>query len=158
MINTHLHFDHCGQNSVFRGVPVYVQRAEAEHTRRTARELWDWFGFMDADFELLDGDAPIAPGVRVIATPGHTPGHQCVLVESAPGEVSDLLIGDAVYTAAYYADPERTDLARGQAADLPAWRDSVRRIHAQRAANVRFCHDDTVLGPGGGPAPRRGPN
>src|SRR5215813_14913470 len=83
VVNTHLHFDHCGQNAVFRHAPFYVQRAEVERAKVESRDLFDWFGFMDARFELLDGDAEIVPGVHVIATPGHTSGHQSVLVHLA---------------------------------------------------------------------------
>jgi N-acyl homoserine lactone hydrolase len=143
VINTHLHFDHCGQNSVFPHAPVYVQRAEAERAERESKELWDWFGFMNARFELLDGDAEIVPGVRAVATPGHTVGHQCVIV----GDATDLLIGDAAYTPASYSDPDRDarDLVPGQAADVPTWRDSIRRLHAAGPARVHFCHDTAVL-------------
>jgi len=56
VINTHLHFDHCGQNAVFGHAPFYVQRAELDRMQREAGELYDWFGFMNARFELLDGD------------------------------------------------------------------------------------------------------
>ena len=48
------------------------------------RELYDWFDFMNARFELLDGDAEVLPGLSVITTPGHTVGHQCVVVSSPP--------------------------------------------------------------------------
>src|SRR5487761_496083 len=94
VINTHLHFDHCGQNAVFKHAPCYVQRAELDRARREAPELHDWFDFTGARFELLDGDTEILPGLRVIATPGHTPGHQCVVVRADDGAF-DLLIGDA---------------------------------------------------------------
>src|SRR5215472_5610456 len=85
VINTHLHFDHCGQNAVFSHAACYVQRAELDRARRESRELYDWFGFMDARFELLDGDAEVLPGLSVIATPGHTVGHQSVVVQSGAG-------------------------------------------------------------------------
>ena len=85
VINTHLHFDHCGQNAVFKHAPFYVQRAELDRAQRESPELYDWFGFMDARFELLDGDTEILPGLSVITTPGHTAGHQCVVVQSADG-------------------------------------------------------------------------
>ena len=85
VINTHLHFDHCGQNAVFKHAPFYVQRAELDPDAAGGGELYDWFGFMDARFELLDGDAEVLPGLEVITTPGHTSGHQCVVVRGAGG-------------------------------------------------------------------------
>ena len=146
VINTHLHFDHCGQNSVFPHAKIYVQRAEAERAERESRQLWDWFGFMNARFELLDGDAEIVPGVRVVATPGHTVGHQCVMV-GQPSAPTDLLIGDAAYTPVYYSDPDYAEenLVPGQAANVAAWRDSIRRLRAAAPARVHFCHDIAVL-------------
>src|ERR1700756_3200069 len=61
VINTHLHFDHRGQNAGFRPAPVYVQRAELSRAQRESPELCDWLGFMDARFELLDGDVEVLP-------------------------------------------------------------------------------------------------
>ena len=104
VINTHLHFDHCGQNAVFAHAPVYVQRAELARAQREAPQLCDWLGFMNASFELLDGDAEILPGVSVITTPGHTAGHQSVVVRAADGS-ADLLTGDAAYTPRQYREP-----------------------------------------------------
>jgi N-acyl homoserine lactone hydrolase len=154
VINTHLHFDHCGQNSVFPHAPIYVQRSEAERAERESARLWDWFGFMNARFELLDGDAEIVPGVRVVATPGHTVGHQCVIVAGVearsgtePGGACDLLIGDAAYKPVFYADPDRDagELIPGQAADVEAWRGSIRRLHEVKPARIHFCHTAETL-------------
>ncbi|HYW27030.1 MAG TPA: MBL fold metallo-hydrolase, partial [Terriglobales bacterium] len=89
VVNTHLHFDHCGQNAVFRHAPFYVQRAELDRARQEAPWLTDWFDFAGARFELLDGDAEVLPGVRVVATPGHTSGHQSVVID---GDGEELLI------------------------------------------------------------------
>ena len=83
VINTHRHVDHCGQNAVFSHAPFYVQRTELDRMRREASELHDWFGFMNARFELLDGDTEILPGLSVVSTPGHTSGHQCVVVRGS---------------------------------------------------------------------------
>ena len=144
VINTHLHFDHCGQNAVFRHAPFYVQRAELDRARREALQLRDWFDFAGARFELLDGDTEILPGLEVIATPGHTEGHQCVVVRG-DGGAFDLLIGDAAYTPRVYEDPGTDKLPSGQASDLPAWRDSLRRIQALSPDRVHFCHHTDVI-------------
>jgi N-acyl homoserine lactone hydrolase len=143
VINTHLHFDHCGQNAVFKHAPFYVQRAELDRMRREAGELYDWFGFMDARFELLDGDAEVLPGLEVITTPGHTSGHQCVAVRGDSGAF-DLLIGDAAYTPRQYADP-LGPLPDGQASDVATWRDSVHRIRSLAPERVHFCHHTDVV-------------
>ncbi|MBV9444653.1 MAG: N-acyl homoserine lactonase family protein [Streptosporangiaceae bacterium] len=148
VINTHLHFDHCGQNAVFKHAPVYVQRAEVARCRRESPELYEWFDFMNARFELLDGDAEILPGLSVLATPGHTVGHQCVVVSSsaarpAPGGGDDLLIGDAAYTPAVYTDPELR--VRGQASDVDAWRASLSRVRSLAPGRVHFCHHTKIV-------------
>jgi len=140
VINTHLHFDHCGQNAVFRHAPFYVQRAELERARRESAELSGWFDFAGARFELLDGDAEILPGLSVIATPGH----QCVVMRSGDGP-PDLLIGDAAYTPREYAGPLDQKLPPGQAADRPSWEDSIGRVRAMAPARVHFCHHTDVL-------------
>jgi len=144
VVNTHLHFDHCGQNAVFKHAPFYVQRAELSRARTESPELTGWFDFMNARFELLDGDAEVLPGLRVIATPGHTVGHQSVLVESADG-LSDVLIGDAAYQPRQYLDPLSDDLPSGQASDVRAWRASVAKIMSAEPDRVHFCHYSDVL-------------
>ena len=143
VINTHQHFDHCGQNAVFSHAACHVQRTELDRAKRESRELYDWFGFMDARWELLDGDTEILPGLSVVTTPGHTVGHQCVVVSSADGQ--DLLVGDAAYTPRQFAGPPDADLPPGQAADPVAWRGSLGRIKSLAPARVHFCHHTDVL-------------
>jgi glyoxylase-like metal-dependent hydrolase (beta-lactamase superfamily II) len=143
VINTHLHFDHCGQNAVFPHAACYVQRTELDRAKRESPELYDWFDFMNARFELLDGDADVLPGLSVITTPGHTSGHQCVVVQAADGP--DLLIGDAAYTPALYLGPPDEDLPPGQASDPAAWRDSLQRIRSTGAGRMHFCHHTGVI-------------
>jgi len=143
VINTHLHFDHCGQNAVFKHAPFYVQRAELDRARRESPDLSGWFDFMGARFELLDGDAEILPGLSVIATPGHTVGHQSVAVAAGDGP-PDLLIGDAAYTPREYAGPLDQELPPGQAADRASWEASVGRVRSMAPSRVHFCHDTAV--------------
>ncbi len=112
--------------------------------QRESPELCDWFGFMDARFELLDGDTEVLPGLAVIATPGHTVGHQCVVINSARG-AADLLIGDAAYTPRQYSGPADRDLPAGQASDPATWRESLQRIHSMSPARVHFCHHTDII-------------
>jgi N-acyl homoserine lactone hydrolase len=144
VINTHLHFDHCGQNAVFKHAPFYVQRAELDRARRESPDLSDWFDFMGARFELLDGDAEILPGLSVVATPGHTVGHQCVVLRAGDGS-ADLLIGDAAYSPREYTGPLDQKLPPGQAADRPAWENSLGLVRSLAASRVHFCHHTDVL-------------
>jgi N-acyl homoserine lactone hydrolase len=145
VINSHLHFDHCGQNAVFKHAPFYIQRSELERARSEKDGVSEWFDFAGARFELVDGDAQIADGVRVVATPGHTVGHQSVIVDTPDGGA--VMIGDAAYTADIYQDAENADLAqwRGQYSDREAWSDSLRRLHGMQPHTVHFCHDTKVV-------------
>jgi N-acyl homoserine lactone hydrolase len=147
VVNTHLHFDHCGQNAVFKHAPCYVQRSELLRSKRESPELYEWFEFASARFELLDGDAEIVPGVSVMATPGHTVGHQCVVVSAGSDSDSgaDVLIGDAAYTPAVYLDPALSSRIPGQAADPDAWQESLSRVRALGPERVHFCHHTDVL-------------
>src|SRR5262249_21783871 len=91
----------------------------------------------------------IAPGVRVIGTPGHTAGHQSVLVSVADG-AEEVLIGDAAYTSVQYSGPANAKLPDGQASDRNAWAGSLERIKTVGPAAVHFCHDAAVLHGGAG--------
>ena len=95
IINTHLHFDHCGGNRLFAGVPIYLQRAEREAAREPGYTIPEWVEFDGATYVELDGAAEILPGVRVLPTPGHAPGHQSVCVDTDDGLV--VVAGDVAY-------------------------------------------------------------
>ena len=95
VVNTHLHFDHCGGNRLFAGLPIYVQRAEREAAREPGYTIPEWVEFEGARYVELEGEAEVASRVRVLPTPGHTPGHQSVLVETEDGLV--VVAGDVAY-------------------------------------------------------------
>ncbi len=145
VINSHLHFDHCGQNAVFKHAPFYIQRAELERARREKSPTSEWFDFAGARFELMDGDAQIADGVRVVSTPGHTVGHQSVIVDTPDGGA--VMIGDAAYTADIYRDGDTADLSiwEGQYTDRGAWTNSLHKLHDIHPHAVHFCHDTQVV-------------
>ena len=83
VVNTHLHFDHCGGNHLFAGKPIYVQRQELEDARTeddyTIRE---WIDPPGVRYVPVDGELELVPGVRLVPAPGHTRGIQIVVVES----------------------------------------------------------------------------
>jgi N-acyl homoserine lactone hydrolase len=145
VINSHLHFDHCGQNAVFKHAPFYIQRGELDRARKEETLTSEWFDFTGARFELIDGDAQIADGVRVVATPGHTVGHQSVIVDTPDGGA--VMIGDAAYTSQIYRDVDDADLSGwgGQYQDHNAWSRSLRRLHDLHPHSVHFCHDTKVV-------------
>jgi glyoxylase-like metal-dependent hydrolase (beta-lactamase superfamily II) len=120
VLNTHLHFDHAGGNTVrgadgvvrpsFPDARHVVQRRELDfaHSRNerirasylpenfdpiTEAGLWD----------LVEGDGVVTEGVRVVPTPGHTPFHQSVLIESE-GDVACYL-ADGCPTSAHIPLP-----------------------------------------------------
>jgi N-acyl homoserine lactone hydrolase len=95
VINTHLHFDHCGGNRRFAGTPTYVQRAELE-AAVAPDYLEEWVRFPGESYVELDGDAKLFDGVSVLFTPGHSPGHQAVLAELDDGLT--VLGGDVTYS------------------------------------------------------------
>src|SRR5256712_7839367 len=104
IVHTHLHFDHCGQDRAFPGVPIVVQRAEREAANVAGHTVPGLVGFPGARYELVDGDSEIAPGVSVLATPGHTVGHQSVVVRTDDGLV--LVVGQAAQDARSFATGE----------------------------------------------------
>ena len=73
VVNTHLHFDHCGGNHLFAGRPIYVQRQELEDARTeddyTIRE---WVDAPGIRYEPVDGELELLPGLRLVPAPGHT--------------------------------------------------------------------------------------
>jgi N-acyl homoserine lactone hydrolase len=83
VVNTHLHFDHCGGNHLFAGRPIYVQRQELEDARTeddyTIRE---WVEAPGVRYEPVDGELELLPGLRLVPAPGHTRGLQVVVVET----------------------------------------------------------------------------
>ncbi len=93
VINTHLHFDHCGCNQYFKNATLYVQRTEwiAAHNpvRGTAHLYYEPYFSKKVisyfQWKFLDGETEIYPGLIVIPTPGHTYGHQSVLLNTEQG-------------------------------------------------------------------------
>ena len=95
VINTHLHCDHSGGNFRFKNARFYVQKTEGEAAFNPLVPEAPFYDVPCYDkkavnyfqWSFLEGDAEILPGLRVIATPGHTRGHQSVLFNTEQGVV-----------------------------------------------------------------------
>ncbi len=124
VVNTHLHFDHAGGNTRRPGeapdgaaaVPAFpraryvVQREEFEFAHRDNERIRASYLAANYEpiaeaglFEFLEGDVEVVPGVRALRTPGHTPHHQSILIESG-GETACFL-ADLVPTVAHLPLP-----------------------------------------------------
>ena len=154
VIMSHLHFDHSGGATRFstsgKGLaPVFkrarhvVQRREWEdathpHDRNRASYLQENIGPLGESglLQLVDGEAEIVPGVRVIPTPGHTAGHQSVLIGAwDPGAPKALFLGDVVPTAVHVKLPWVMSF------DL----DPARTVETKRALFTRAVTEDWLL-------------
>jgi len=94
VVNTHCHYDHIESNYLFRGRPLIIHEKEIDYCRRLY-----WPEYADAFLGILKVEAVSGPRrltdhVRVIETPGHTPGSITVVAETAEGPVA--MVGDAV--------------------------------------------------------------
>src|SRR3989449_3839547 len=101
VILSHLHYDHAGGAGLFPKSELVVQKDEYSYAHHPAsffesfyyRKNFDLPGYR---WRLLDGDTELLPGVTVLRSDGHTPGHQSLLVE-LPESAPVILSGDACY-------------------------------------------------------------
>jgi len=139
--NCHLHADHAGGNHRFPNVPVLVQRVELDAARRPDYTFPTYaYDYPGARLEVIDGEAQVAPGLRLVPTAGHSPGHQSLLVETDRGPL--LLAGQALNTAAQFSSAAFAErLAAGgldRIGTYPEWMPRFRDLRVERAL---FAHD-----------------
>lgn len=120
VINTHLHFDHAGGNTMHNGngtlTPAFpkaryaVQRGEyddavqANERTKASYRPDNFMPVSEADrWDLLDGDTELLPGITVVVTPGHTRYHQSIKIESE-GQTA-FYLGDLIPTACHLPLP-----------------------------------------------------
>jgi N-acyl homoserine lactone hydrolase len=99
VIVTHLHWDHTGGLRFFDHCPILIQKEEFRFAYNPDSFFSPQYMRNHIDFPLnykmIEGDQIILPGLSVIKTPGHTPGHQSVLVRLDSG-AHYIFSGDAV--------------------------------------------------------------
>ena len=119
VVNTHLHFDHAGGNTVrengaivptFPRAKYFVQRGEYEDAARAnertrasyRRENFTPVAHVD-QWEFMDGETELVPGVSVVVTEGHTRHHQSIKIESE-GQIA-FYLGDLIPTVSHLPLP-----------------------------------------------------
>ncbi|SEJ29734.1 N-acyl homoserine lactone hydrolase [Propionispira arboris] len=146
VISSHLHLDHAGGNGHFRNTPIIIQRAEFD----TAMNNEDYSPIEcrlpDLQYQIIDGDYDLVPGVKILSTPGHSPGHQSVIVTTEKsGPV--LLTLDGAYTKHNFEnnlpflsfDPEMAAKSIGHLKEL------IQEIHPKV---IFFGHDNNQASKG----------
>ena len=148
VILTNLLWQHSWNLHLFSNAEIYIQRAEIEHavtpyphekeaycmTENTFRKGW-MRGILQ--IRTMDGDATVKPGLRVILTPGHTPGSQTVLADTAEGTYA--LVGDWAYTPNNWENHKAT----GDTLDTIKWFQSYDKIMSC-GAKILPTHLDSV--------------
>ena len=145
VINSHLHFDHCGNNRLFPGVPLVAQRTEYDLAHEPGYTITEWVDFPGADWVLIDGEEEVLPGITVLPTPGHTAGHQSVLVRSQ-GQI-DVIAAQAAYDPGKLKAEASIEPLTDAEADQTAA--SARKIKAVDPVRVFFSHDTRIWQPAG---------
>ena len=153
VINTHLHWDHCYHNDLFPKAAVFVQRRELQYAvaplpahalayeSQTIGMRPPWIKGMER-MVILEGDEEIAPGVRVITLPGHSPGFQGVLVQTARGPW--LIAGDTIPRRENWEGERRNKhIPSGIHVDLEEYYRTFRKMEAL-SAQVLPGHDPRI--------------
>jgi len=152
VVNTHLHWDHCSNNHLFSRAEIVVQREELRYaidplpTGRASYErkrgmLPTWMKSI-GNISARDGDYELIPGVRVVTLPGHTPGSQGVVVDTAAKRY--LIAGDCVSCFANWQGDQTVEhIPSGSFTDLAAYFRSFAKIE-QLQCEVIPSHDLAV--------------
>ena len=105
VVNTHLHFDHCGGNHLFAGKPIYVQRQELVDARGPEEyTIREWVDAPGVEYQVVDGARELLPGISLVPARGHSRGMQVVVVESGDGTV--IVGGDVAVSFDELDDPQ----------------------------------------------------
>lgn len=129
VILTHLHWDHAGNNELFKHAVFYVQQRELDYAMAPLaiqKNAYNQALLSKTKYITLNGSAEITDGISVISTPGHSPGSQSVIVNTEQG--SYILVGDLI---CLYACMERDPMIiNGLHTDLFEYYESLDRVSA----------------------------
>ncbi|GAA1565572.1 hypothetical protein GCM10009789_18880 [Kribbella sancticallisti] len=152
VVLTHIHLDHAGWNMAedqprFGNATYVVQQAEVEHARGSTTYEDLIRPIAEAgQLRAVDGEASVA-GVKLLPTPGHTPGHQCVLTERA------VLGGDVLVHPAQARWPELTYVYEREPAVAVTSRREVLALAAANGIPIAAAHPHKALDSAARPLP-----
>ncbi|QWF85406.1 N-acyl homoserine lactonase family protein [Amycolatopsis sp. CA-230715] len=142
VVVTHFDPDHAGANDAFPGAEFVVQREQYDHACGSGLLRYEWLRAQwdGLRYRLVDGDTTLVPGVDLVASGGHVPGHQSVLVR-LPETGPVLIAGDAWLAG---SDPDTREISSFDH-DERATRASQRALmdlaDRERVAMVVYSHD-----------------
>ncbi len=145
VVNSHLHFDHCGNNKLFENSKFLIQTDEIryayfpDHFMRVSY-LRDFFD-VEGDYLPVRGKYKIEEGVEILPTPGHTIGHQSVIVKWKNRNV--VYTGDAAPLA---ENIERRNIT-GMIYDASLGAESLDVLRRIESPLYLFSHDNQQLEP-----------
>ncbi len=157
VVNSHLHFDHCGANPALAGRRIVVQSTELEAASGEGYTFPELVDFDGAIYDRVDGEVEIADGLVVLPTPGHSPGHQSLVVRAQDGTL--LVAGQAMdfstttlspvagEASAYASAHLARQASRHAGRPLGPWPDWLDRVEQFDPARVVFAHDGATFNP-----------
>jgi len=132
VILTHLHADHISLGRLFKKAKFILQKKEMDYALHPhpldaplyIKKFWE-----NLNFEIIEGEKQIIPGVSVISTPGHTPGGQSVEVDTSDGKA--IITGFCCHLRTF----QQTEFMKKQ-----GWEVSIPLIHT----DARECYDSVL--------------
>ena len=123
VVNSHLHFDHAGNNGAFPQATFIVQGEHLAFAKGKPNFPGVYWDIPELTYMPVSGRVRVATGLEVVPTPGHAPGHQSLVVD-LPETGHVVLCGDAAFT--------RENLERGEirATDEAAAKESLALIRS----------------------------
>jgi N-acyl homoserine lactone hydrolase len=149
VICTHLHWDHCVNHHYLTNAKFIVQHRELMHAIdpiNVQKDIYGWaenqvppFLSVSGKYRTIKGDREVLPGIKVVLTPGHTPGTQGVLVKT--GMKDFFLASDSVPLFENWE--ERTP--SGIHVNLEEYQESFEKIETLSGVFVLPGHDPKVF-------------
>lgn len=145
VINSHLHFDHCGGQRHLPDAVTWVNRDELRHC--LVPEGFERLGYSDrvfhkpdSEYRWLEGEeVDFADGIRLLRTPGHTVGHYSMMIERE-GEKPMLFCADVTYTRETWENEWISGFHNDPTANLESLR-KLKRLAERHDMQVFLTHD-----------------